>query len=97
MMSSYFFKILAILLSIAVIVEKVQANKTTTKTTTKTTETTTKKTTPKPTAKTQVESKNTTEGFQCYSSEGWENHTNHTNQMIDCKNGHCFGAWLTGE
>ena len=84
MMFSNFFKILSILLAIAVIVEKVQA---------KANDTTTAK------PKTQVphESKNTTEGLQCYSSDGWKSHTNHTNQTIDCKHGHCFGAWLTGE
>ena len=78
MMFSYFFKILSILLAIAVTAEKVQAKDTTI-------------------VKPQVESKNTTEGLQCYSSDGWKSHTNHTNQTTDCKEGHCFGAWLTGE
>ena len=82
MMFSYFFKILSILLAIAVNLEKVQAKDTTTA---------------KPKTQAAHESKNTTEGLQCYSSDGWENHTTHTNQKIDCKNGHCFGAWLTGE
>ena len=82
MMFSYFFKILSILLAIAVIGEKVQAKNTTIA---------------KPITQVAHESKNTTEGLQCYSSDGWKSHTNHTNQTTDCKEGHCFGAWLTGE
>ena len=42
------------------------------------------------------ENKNTT---KCYNSDGWEtlntNHDNHT--TTDCKDGKCYGAWLTGE
>ena len=81
MMSSYFFKILAILLAIAGIVEKVQSETEIAKSNTKV----------------ENESKNsTTKGLQCDNSNGWKNlDANHT--KTECKNGHCFGAWLTGK
>merc|ERR1719491_1877546 len=80
MMSSYFFKILAILLAISGIVEKVQA------------EAEVAKTNPK----VENQSKNSSKILQCDTSDGWENlDANHTTK--DCKNGHCFGAWLTGD
>ena len=81
MMSTYYFyKILAILLAITVIVEKAHAiDKKVDKTNTKV----------------ENESKNK-QGLQCDSSDGWKNlDANHTTK--DCKNGHCFGAWLTGK
>ena len=80
MMSSYFFKILAILLAIVGIVEKVQAETEVAKTNTKV----------------ENQSKNTDKTLQCDISDGWKNlDANHT--TTDCKNGHCFGAWLTGK
>jgi len=79
MMSSYFFKILAILLAIAVIVTKVHGEAKVAKTNTKV----------------ENQTKNTNKTLQCDNSDGWKNlDANHT--TVDCKNGHCFGAWLTG-
>ena len=78
-MSTYFYKILAILLAITVIVEKAHA------TDTKVDKNNTK-----------VENENNTKGLQCDTSDGWKNlDANH--KTTDCKNGHCFGAWLTGK
>ena len=93
MMSTYYFyKILAILLAITVIVGKVHAidtkvDKTNTKVENENKNNTTK---------VENESKNsTTKGLQCDNSDGWKNlDASHT--TTDCKNGHCFGAWLTG-
>ena len=83
MMSTYYFyKIFAILLAIIVIVGKVHAIDTKAD---------------KTNTKVKNESKNsTTKGLQCDNSDGWKNlDANHT--TTDCKNGHCFGAWLTGK
>ena len=93
MMSTCFYKILLILLTITVIVEKAHAVDT--KVDKKITKVENKS--KNGTTKVENESKNsTTQGLQCDNSDGWKNlDANHT--TTDCKNGHCFGAWLTGK
>ncbi len=77
-MSSYFFKILAILLAMTGIVEKAQA------------------TVAKNNTKVENQSKTISTILQCDTSDGWKNlDANHTTK--DCKDGHCFGTWLTGK
>ena len=92
-MSTYFYKILPILLAITVIVEKAHAVDT------KVDKTSTKVENESKNSGTKVEneSKNSiTQGLQCDNSDGWKSlDANHT--TTDCKNGHCFGAWLTGK
>ena len=93
MSTYYFYKILAILLAITVIVGKAHAIDT------KVDKTSTKVENESKNNNTKIEneSKNsTTKGLQCDNSVGWKNlDTNH--KTTDCKNGHCFGAWLTGK
>ena len=46
--------------------------------------------------KVENQSKNTSKVLQCDTSQGWEKlDANHTAK--DCKDGHCFGTWLTGK